>query len=117
MKPNLERSQQFRQELLNKTAFIDDEQNLDTDTESDKSDSDEQPGREMNFENVARNPSTIQKRTYNPPSSNVAVSFIANDEIGKGRSKFYNLRGGKGLQAVCDLNPEYDPLQFRNNNF
>ena len=111
MKCDLKRSETFRKKLIDKTKFVDENllDNAKFEPHNDKDDDD----RVIGFESVSKNPSTIEKRTYNPPSSNVAVSFIANDEIGKGRSKFYSLQGGKGLQAICDINPEYDLLQYR----
>ena len=113
MKSDLKRVKLFRKDLLKKTGFL--KENLDLDVEEEvegKSESGNE--RKINFEPVSNNPSTIVKRTYNAPSTGVAVSFLPNDEIGKGRSKFHLLKGGKGLKAVCDINPEYDLLQYRN---
>ena len=112
MKSNLKRCQLFRKNLEKKTEFVK-EVDLDTEYEKDGPDPNEGIVRHAEFEEIGKNPSTIEKRTYNPPSEHVAISFIPNDEIGKGRSKFYSLQGGKGVQAVCDTNPEYDPLQYR----
>ena len=117
MKPELVRTKTLRDNLLEKTSFLKEDIDTEADTESDNNDDEQDNMRNVAFEDVAKNPSTIQKRTYNPPASNVGVAFMSNDEMGKGRSQFYALQGGKGLQAICDLNPEYDLFGYRNGNF
>ena len=64
------------------------------------------------FKQPHRKVGSIEQGRYNAPTSDLVMFFMANDEIGKDRCVFYNLHNNKGKQSVCDLNPQYDLLQY-----
>ena len=64
------------------------------------------------FKQPHRKVGSIEQGRYNAPTSDLVMFFTANDEVGKDRCAFYNLHDNKGKQSVCDLNPQYDLLQY-----
>ena len=72
-----------------------------------------------------KNPTTIEERTLNDPRSGVPISFVPMDQPNKPRAAFYRCtpdkknenededkKGNGKLQAISELNPEYDLLSY-----
>ena len=73
--------------------------------------------RVLTFRQTSRKPTTREARTYNAPSSGVAMSFISTNEMGLQRGSFYSLQAKGKVQAVSDLSSEYDLLGYRKEFF